>query len=89
MNFLDKLPPAARHAVFAAASILALAGITYAQAHYTEWNLSAPLEGIIAVLIPILIAYCTPLTAQYGVGSSVLPTPTQDGPQDVVPPAGV
>lgn len=69
-GFLDRLPAPVRHACFALGAILALAGLDWVQANYTTWNLSAPLTGIIAAAIPMLIAYLTPVTQQYGVGSS-------------------
>lgn len=70
-GFLDKLPPAVRHALFSLAALLVLAGLDYAQANYTTWNLSPVLGGLIALVIPVLIAYVTPITTQYGAGSAV------------------
>ena len=72
-GILDKLPPAVRHLVFTAAAVLALGLLDWAQTNYTTWNLNTSITGIIAVLIPVIIAYITPLTTQYGVGSVSAP----------------
>ena len=77
-GWLDRLPAPVRHLLFSAAAILALAGINYAQSTYTTWGLSPAIEAVLACLIPLIIAYVTPWTAQYGVGSSVLPLPSAD-----------
>ena len=73
-GFLDKLPAPVRHALFALGAILALAGLDYVQANFTTWNLSPVFNGVIAAAIPLAIAYLTPITTQYGVGSTSKPT---------------
>lgn len=69
---LDTLPPMVRHAIFAAAAVIAAALLQWVQADYTNWNLPAPLVAIIGIALPMIVAYVTPLTRQYGVGTSPL-----------------
>lgn len=70
MNILDALPAAVRHTVFATASLLSLALLNWLSTSVTTWNLPAPIIGVASILLPIIIAYVTPLTGQYGVGSA-------------------
>ena len=73
-GWLDRLPAPARHLLFSAVAILALAAINYAQTTYTTWNLGTPIEAVLACLFPLVVAYVTPWTEQYGVGSSDVST---------------
>jgi hypothetical protein len=84
MSFLDNLPAPLRHLAFSVAAIVAGVLLQSFQANYTSWNLSAPLVAVISACLPLLIAYVTPLTAQYGLGSGGLGAPAMldEFPQD-------
>ena len=89
-GFLDKLPPAFRHAVLVAAGILVAALIQWVQTDYTNWGLPPQVVALLGFAIPMALNYLTPwLTTQYGVGSSayspvlVDPTPVVNAPVDV------
>ena len=78
-GLLDKLPPAVRHAVFSAASLVVLALLNWAQTSYTTWSLPAPVIGFVAVFLPVLVSWVTPLTQQYGLtGDPLHSVPAQD-----------
>jgi hypothetical protein len=83
-GILDRLPASVRHFLFSVGAILALAGLDWLQANYTTLNIPQPIIGIIAMLIPVAVAYLTPITNQYGVGAAdianaVNGTDTQQG----------
>ena len=67
---LDMLPPMIRHAIFAAASILIAALLQWVQTDYLNWNLPAGIVALIGFALPMLVAYLTPITRQYGLGGS-------------------
>lgn len=66
-GFLDRMPASVRHLVFACASVAALAFLQWVQAGGVE--IPPPVEVMVAAVIPVLVAYLTPITRQYGVGS--------------------
>ena len=89
-GFLDKLPPALRHAVLVAAGICFTALIQWVQTDYTNWGLPPQVVALLGFAIPMALNYLTPwLTTQYGIGSSayspvlVDPTPVVNAPVDV------
>jgi len=69
-GWLDRLPAPARHLLFSAAAIISLAVLNWLQVNYTTLDLGPALEGVVAILLPLVIAYVTPWTQQYGVGST-------------------
>jgi hypothetical protein len=98
-GFLDKLPPALRHAVLVAAGICVTALIQWVQTDYTNWGLPPQVVALLGFAIPMALNYLTPwLTTQYGVGSSAYSpvlvdfTPVVNAPVDPqvteVPPTG-
>jgi len=93
-GWLDRLPTPVRHLLFSAGAILTLAGLNWLQANYTTLNLGPAIEGVIAILLPLVVAYVTPWTRQYGVGSGsvdapVLVDPATDVPADPTAGTGV
>jgi hypothetical protein len=63
---LDKLPPELRHLVL----MLLVPVLGYVSAQVVPAWISDPvLAGLAGVVLTALIAYFTPLTRQYGVGS--------------------
>lgn len=82
-GWLDKLPPALRHFLFAAAAVLATFGVQYVSDHYTEWSLPEVVAGAIGALLPIAVAAVTSWTQQYGRGAvSDTGTTGSNGTQD-------
>jgi hypothetical protein len=78
-GWLDRLSPALRHALIG----LLAAVLTYVTANYTSWGLPNAAYPIIGALLTIIGLWITPLTGQYGVGSSkVQPVPDQSVAQD-------
>ncbi len=78
IGWFDRLPTVLQHAIIAATALVSLALLNWLQATYTTWNLAAPINDIIAMLVPVAIGYITPWTTAFGVGSktvTVAPTP--------------
>lgn len=76
-GWLDRLPPAVRHALFSAAAVLLTGLLAWFQANYTTLGLPVWALGVIASFLPVVIAAVTNWTKQYGVsndGSTVLVT---------------
>lgn len=69
-GWLDRLPAPVRHLLFSLGAICALVGLNWLQENYTTLNLGPVLEGLIAAALPLVVAYVTPWTQQYGVGSN-------------------
>jgi hypothetical protein len=61
---LDKIPPALRHLLFA----LVASALTWASNEYVP-HLNGPVAAVAGAAVTILLAWVTPLTRQYGVGS--------------------
>jgi len=66
-GWLDRVPAEVRHLIFACSSVAALALLQWVQAGGVQ--VPAPLQVVVAAVVPVLIAYVTPFTRQYGVGS--------------------
>lgn len=77
---LDNLSPAVRHAIIG----LAAAILAYATNEYMNWGLDPSLYPVIGAALTILVLWITPLSRQYGVGSSdpVSPDPSADALSD-------
>lgn len=75
MGILDRIPAPVRHALIG----LAAAFISYAAANYTTWGIAPAVYPVLGALITVLGLWITPLTVQYGVGSStaVVDEPTE------------
>jgi membrane glycosyltransferase len=88
-TWFDNLPPAVRHLIFAITGALLAVGIPWFQATYTSWNLPPQILSLIGMVLPVFIAWVTPLTSQYTVGTGKLTTGADITgiPDETVPPA--
>jgi hypothetical protein len=71
-GFLDRVPPAVQHALVG----LLAAVIAYAVANYASWGIDPALTPIIGAFLGVIALWITPVTQEYGVGSSTTPDPT-------------
>lgn len=70
-GWLDRLPPALRHLILAVVAAILLTMVEVYNTNPDAFLASVPpaFSAIVAALITVLIAYITPFTTQYGVGS--------------------
>jgi hypothetical protein len=85
-GWFDRLPVPLQHAIIAAAALASLALLNWVQATYTTWNLAAPINYVIAFLVPLAVGYITPWTTKFGNTGS--PKPPVTAAPTTTPPTG-
>jgi len=65
VSWFDALPPAVRHVLLVLIASGLAAGLPWVALNYTTWNLPPQALWVIGALLPVVIAWVTPLTSQY------------------------
>jgi len=82
-GWIDRLPAWARHYLFAASAVILTFAVNFITTNYTSWSLPVAIEGLIGSLLPMLAAFATTWTQQYGAVGNTSHPAIQDDVTDV------